>query len=364
MTADVAAVTCARCGASMVTGQRFCESCGAPANGSPPAAASAPAPGPTCVHCGALVGTDGYCTGCGTRALTERDHWVEDLGHNLAGVCDKGVVHARNEDAMAVGRSRGVDVLVVCDGVTSASDSDKASIAAARGARDVLVIVEPAESSVAARIGVWADALQTAATVAQREVVAVTRSLGNPAEPPSCTFVAAVVDTTQSGPALLSTAWLGDSRTYWLPDVGDAMRLSIDDSLGTEMIAAGMDPAEAERRSDSHVITRWLGVDAPTTAVRTTSRLLDTSGWVLVCSDGLWNYVSAASSLRTLVNEVDSDIVVRGERLVAWANAQGGHDNITVVLRRVEVVPTGAASSAVDVPATAPVPFNPAEETS
>ena len=40
--------------------------------------------------------------------------------------------------------------------------------------------------------------------------------LGDPPEPPSCTFVAAVADGD-----LIAVAWCGDSRAYWLADDGD-----------------------------------------------------------------------------------------------------------------------------------------------
>ena len=53
-----------------------------------------------------------------------------------AGVCDIGKRHARNEDAMALSATEPPGqraVLVVCDGVSMATDSHIASLAAARG---------------------------------------------------------------------------------------------------------------------------------------------------------------------------------------------------------------------------------------
>jgi serine/threonine protein phosphatase PrpC len=63
------------------------------------------------------------------------------------------------------------------------------------------------------------------------------------------------------------------------------------------------------------------------------------SGWLLVCSDGLWNYCSGASDLAVLVAQhTSTDPTVLAEFLVAWANEQGGHDNITAALARVDRV--------------------------
>jgi serine/threonine protein phosphatase PrpC len=57
----------------------------------------------------------------------------------------------------------------------------------------------------------------------------------------------------------------------------------------------------------------------------------------VVCSDGLWNYVSEAAELQTLIADlsvIDDDPLSLCVELVAWANNQGGKDNISVALAR------------------------------
>ena len=99
------------------------------------------------------------------------------------------------------------------------------------------------------------------------------------------------------------SAWCGDSRAYWLPDAGDGEQLTVDHSLGTEMIAAGQSgprPRPTRRR------TRSPAGSGPTRSTRrpeVASRRLDGPGWVLVCSDGLWNYASTPDALAALVAE-------------------------------------------------------------
>ena len=165
------------------------------------------------------------------------------------------------------------------------------------------------------------------------EAVGVARALGDPDEPPSCTFVAAVVDGD-----LIATAWCGDSRSYWLPDAGPGEQLTTDHSLGTEMIRDGMTREQAEASPDCHTITRWLGADSvdPTPDYRT--RLVDGPGWLLVCSDGMWNYASDPVRLVELIREAEAagavDATAIAESLAAYANACGGHDNVTVALAR------------------------------
>jgi serine/threonine protein phosphatase PrpC len=106
-----------------------------------------------------------------------------------------------------------------------------------------------------------------------------------------------------------------------------------------------MSRADAENGPQAHAITRWLGCDAPDHTPRTVAVDLDAPGWVLVCSDGLWNYCSEAKDLAALVLELDhgSDPLALADALVDWANTQGGVDNITVALARIGAAPVGSS---------------------
>ena len=351
---EAATGLCPACQSPVAVGERFCEACGAdlglpPAAAAPtpgvtpaaltPAALTAPAAaapeGPvTCHECGGDVADDGYCTQCGARAPSERNHFSEQPAPWVAAVCDRGVRHTRNEDAVALSAApHGHAVLVVCDGVSSSTDSDVASLAAARAARDVLSRSgAPAPGSVAVRVAASAKALVAAADAANEAVIANTTA--GPGNPASCTFVAAVVNLPE-----LVVGWVGDSRAYWLPDDGQSRLLTTDDSFAAEQIADGVPRATAESGPQAHAITRWLGVDAPDHTPRTVSVDLDGPGWVLVCSDGLWNYCSEAQELGALVAATSrssgADPLPLAGALVDWANAQGGQDNITVALARI-----------------------------
>ena len=113
----------------------------------------------------------------------------------------------------------------------------------------------------------------------------------------------------------------------------------MDDSWAAELIATGVPRHEAETGPQAHAITRWLGKDAPDHTPRTTSLADgDGPGWLLVCSDGLWNYCSEAAPLADLVRRTAAahggEPLATSSALVDWANAQGGQDNITVALAR------------------------------
>jgi serine/threonine protein phosphatase PrpC len=349
-TTQPVALVCPSCSGHVTADERFCEGCGAdlgrpaPVGLAPMAEPAATAPeARTCHQCGGEIAGDGYCTQCGTLAPRWRDHFTEQPAPWVAAVCDRGIRHHRNEDAVALAAApdpAGRAVLVVCDGVSSSTDSDVASLAAARAARDVLAASRPRGVGTAtSHVAATARALSSAADAANEAVIATTRPGGG--NPASCTFVAAVVD----GP-LLVAGWVGDSRAYWLPDTGNPVLLTTDDSFAAEQIAAGVDRAVAETGPHAHAITRWLGSDAPDHTPRTVSVDLPVPGWVLVCSDGLWNYCSAATDVAALlgstIEAVGAAPLPLASALVDWANGQGGRDNITVALARTD--PTPAAS--------------------
>ncbi len=292
----------------------------------------------SCPKCGGEIDWDGYCVQCGAKAPSGRDHLEEQPAPWVAGVCDRGIRHPRNEDAMALdatGEIGGRAVLAVCDGVSMSTDSDRASLAATRAV--ISHIASHTEwdwnlTNLAAESATRAVLTQTAQFANQ--AVLANSDMGE-ASPASSTLAVGLVNGSQ-----LLSATLGDSRVYWIPDAGEAILLSTDDSMAQEQIAAGVDRTIAESGMHSHVITRWLGRDAPDVTPTLASLVADRPGWLLVCSDGLWNYVSDPAAMARLVNAVaakhpDGPLVVAQE-LVAWAIEQGGEDNITAALARIE----------------------------
>jgi serine/threonine protein phosphatase PrpC len=57
--------------------------------------------------------------------------------------------------------------------------------------------------------------------------------------------------------------------------------------------------------------------------------------WLLLCSDGLWNYAeSAAAIVKAASQGLQGDAADLCARLVAFARSSGGRDNITAVAVR------------------------------
>lgn len=332
-----------------------------------------------CTRCQGTIAPDGYCLECGAPRMSARDHFRESPTEWVGGVCDRGLVHGRNEDALAICAVApptshpevgavpqagalhlgppGTGVIVVCDGVSTSPDSDAASLAAARSAVQAAERVLAQATVESNRSGVLRGALLAGAQAARAAVAALG---GEGEEAPSCTYVACAVE-----PGIVVAAWLGDSRVYWIPDGDAPVRLTTDHSWASELVARGVEVAEAERAPGAHAITRWVGADAPVDDVPSVQLAPTGPGWVLVCSDGLWNYCSPAQELAALLREltragdaeraperaaaVSPDVgggVGLGCRtaadlagdLVTWANAQGGRDNVTVALARIDAV--------------------------
>lgn len=365
---------CPSCGATLAAGAQFCEACGASVADASAADAGADGAGPesplddlspistptarntsataprtvagprACGACGSPVDEDGYCTVCGAKAASERDHFEEAPATWVAGVCDRGIKHHRNEDAMALyaePAAGGRAVLIVCDGVSNSDDSDVASLAAARAALEVLRPPLPKGIGGAASADAAATRVFTAAAAAANTAVIAHTEPSSP-RPASCTFVVGLLD----GPTL-RCAVIGDSRAYLLPDAGGGFQLLTDDSMAQTLIDAGHPRLEAEASPQAHAITKWLGSDSPDVVPRVVTVTVDHPGWLLVCSDGLWNYASEPEALRAQIEAAGTtEPLALASALVAFANAQGGQDNITVTLARVGPVPERVPDSA------------------
>jgi serine/threonine protein phosphatase PrpC len=260
---------------------------------------------------------------------SSRDHAEVDLGP-AAGVSDRGLRHHRNEDAMALAAEQAPDgpavVAVVCDGVSSSARPDEASQAAAQAGLPILVA--------AVQAGGDLGEASRAAVAAARQAIADLQGPGG--DTSATTFVSAVASGYE-----VTLCWLGDSRAYWLGQPADESRLlTRDDSVAGGMIAAGLvDEAAAMASPHAHVLTRWLGgeaadlADDPERAPHVERFTPPGAGSLLICSDGLWNYLAEGADLaRLALPKALTDPLGAAADMVKFAVDAGGADNITVVL--------------------------------
>jgi serine/threonine protein phosphatase PrpC len=331
--AGSASGVCFACGEPVGATDSFCETCGAEL--APLSVSDGQSGGPrACESCpSSRISADGYCEACGRKARSGRDHQEVDLGM-VAGVTDRGLRHHRNEDAMALATADTATgpavVAVVCDGVSSSSHPDEASLAAVRTAARVLL----------AAVRKGADLLAASPVAVRAAAEAVARLAGPPGDPPAATFVSAVV----AGEAA-TVCWLGDSRAYWLAagPGSAAQQLTRDDSVAEEMVAAGLlSEADALASAQGHVLTRWIGADLSDPAPHVVRFEPPGPGALLLCSDGLWNYQPEAAKLAELALPAAlTDPLGAVRTLVSFALDAGGMDNVTAVLALFPPAPPG-----------------------
>ncbi len=243
---------------------------------------------------------------------------------------DVGLRHEVNQDAYRVNLVPGSStaVLAIADGVSASLDSDIASQLAADTAAHLVTdyLVEHPDADSAALAPVLAKAFVQANEAVMRGIPASAAS-------GSSTLIVGVC-----GPHAVTVASVGDSRAYWVADEGTPERLSVDDSLVQEWTAMGLEAEAAAQNVNVHAITRWLGPDTPDVTPRVLGLQPSAPGWLLVCSDGLWNYVGGLPALGELTRRAAQATTAEGtcQRLVEWALAQGGRDNVTVAVARWE----------------------------
>ena len=141
------------------------------------------------------------------------------------------------------------------------------------------------------------------------------------------TFTVALVDE-QAGAVVFGH--VGDSRAYRVRD-GVLEQITTDHSLVAELVESGvLTPEEAERHPQRSAITRALGTE-PEVEPDVFTIEVAPGDLFLLCSDGLSDMLTE-ERIAAAIERAGGDPTAAGEELVRNANAEGGDDNITVLL--------------------------------
>jgi PPM family protein phosphatase len=257
-------------------------------------------------------------------------------GERSSELSDPGLRRPHNEDATAVvdGAARGerFTVLVVCDGVSSATHSERASRIASDVTRDrIAAFMETGDP------GRAEDAVRDAIVAAHVAICTAGIDHGDGA-PPGTTIVAALVHHQK-----LTIGWVGDSRAYWVSETGSEL-CTTDHSWLNDAVSSGeVSLAEALTSPYAHALTRCLGPlevnDGPGFSVHADvrERVLTGPGHLVLCTDGLWNYFPLASDIEALVNAAGpgASPSAIARFLVCRALTEGGGDNVSVAVHAV-----------------------------
>lgn len=126
---------------------------------------------------------------------------------------------------------------------------------------------------------------------------------------------------------------IGDSRCYRLRD-GEFVQITKDHSLLQEQMDAGLiTPEQAATSTNKNLVTRALGVE-DAVLLEVNEHRVEPGDVYLMCSDGLSDMVDNDNIAQLLATEVPLEQKVT--QLIDAANANGGRDNISVLLAQAQ----------------------------
>ena len=232
---------------------------------------------------------------------------------------DKGKVRSINQDCFAVNAlPDGSVIAVVCDGMGGASAGDIASKTACEIiSQYVLKSFTKAMSSEDIT-----NLLKNAILSANFNVFALSKK-DEKLQGMGTTVVAVIANENRA-----VVCNVGDSRAYLVSE-NELKQITRDHSVVQTLIESGkISPEEANQHPKKNIITRALGVEE-NLLIDSFCVNLNSTNKLLLCTDGLSNYVGSDNILR-VINDNDSDKAV--EVLIQEANFAGGKDNITAVI--------------------------------
>lgn len=128
---------------------------------------------------------------------------------------------------------------------------------------------------------------------------------------------------------VLRVANVGDSRLYMIRQ-NEIRQITRDHSLVEEMVRmGGIDRKTARNHPDKNIITRAVGALDSIEADFFTEKLKD-GDMILLCSDGLTNMLEDEEICEIICRQ--TALSEKGRALIDAANANGGKDNIAVIL--------------------------------
>lgn len=205
------------------------------------------------------------------------------------------------------------------------------------------------------RFGMATGARRLSAAIlkANADVIEIARS--SPEHRGMATTIVAACFSPRS--AMMHVGHAGDSRCYRLR-AGHLEQLTQDHSLLTDVLEQRpeIDDDQLER-IPKNVVTRAIGFD-PKLRISLRSHAVVAGDRFLLCSDGLSGMVSTATIAEILAEKAAPEAIVH--RLLAEANSNGGHDNISVLV--VECT-DGPVSDSVPPPTTREVSLGPEADT-
>lgn len=235
----------------------------------------------------------------------------------IAGKTDKGKIREINEDTYCINKiSDFLAYAIVCDGMGGSAGGEIASEKA------VKIISEKFNNGLVEGIknNTIHYMLESSILTANKVVFdcaknnSILKGMGT-------TVVMAVINNNT-----LHIAHAGDSRAYLFRQ-GELHRLTVDHTVVQSLVDHGeLTEDQAKNHPDKNIITRALGVSEDILFDQS-EVYLQSKDILLLCTDGLSNYVDANQIKEILLEGVET----APSKLINLANKAGGKDNITAV---------------------------------
>lgn len=237
---------------------------------------------------------------------------------------DIGKKRAINEDYLdVVEKEQGMVLAVLADGMGGHNAGDVASELAVRFLVDRFHKSKLHLTSDSNAVSSW---LKEAYEGANERISTIAES------DPSCkgmgtTLIAAVFQNNK-----VTFAHIGDSRVY-LYSKGEINPLTKDHSYVNVLLDSGeINEEQARTHPRKNMLMKAIGTEISIDPdILTVS--LRAEEYMLICSDGLSNMVSAEQMIHVLQSE--ATLQTKVETFIELANEQGGEDNISLIISRV-----------------------------
>lgn len=256
----------------------------------------------------------------------------------IAGLTDPGMVRAHNEDCIITDPDLGF--VVLADGMGGYNAGEVASGMTTtllnQGLRDVLMLkpLDDIDHEISVRRA--HDLLRSEVARVNSSILQTSRSQ------PQCAGMGTTLVSAIFYDDSLTIVHIGDSRLYRLRQ-GHLKVLTRDHSLLQEQLDSGLISEEDARVSaNRNLVTRALGIDE-VVEPEFNDYAVEVGDIYLLCSDGL-NDMLEDSDIELTLNTLTSNLPLAAEHLIQAANDNGGRDNVSVILVRINhsfAVPRG-----------------------
>jgi protein phosphatase len=235
----------------------------------------------------------------------------------LFGKTDQGLRRKNNEDSILINEDKGF--CLVADGIGGAAAGDIASQIFARTAQEVFSAKQNTDDT-------GSEWVQKTFQLANDSILKYAQN------DPACEGMGCTAELLAFSPLHFVLGHMGDSRAYRLRK-GNLKQLTTDHSLVQEQLDQGLiTEAEASHHSFKNVILRAVGIKKNPSLDILKGKIIS-GDLFLLCSDGLTDMIEDVLIKKHLDSR--TGIKEKVENLIHEANANGGKDNISVVLAEI-----------------------------